>query len=338
MLETEMFSFFEMTPDLVCIAGKDGFFRKVNRAVMEKLGYSREELLSRPIESFIHPEDRELTAAKRETLLQGKALVNFQNRYLTKSGAAIWLQWTSTYLPEKEIVFAIAKDITENKKREKEIEERYHTFRHLATHFKTRAEEDRKYLAHELHEQVGQLAAVQKMNLVWLQQKMEGESDTVSEKLEEIVLLSDIMIKTIQRLSFSVSPNMMDDLGLQAAFEWKCSEFTRITGIPCRFTSACDEEKMSREVKIDFFRVCEEALDNVIEHADAAEVWVTVEGHDNKAAIIITDNGKGFDLKTVKPSGGFKNMQHLAVSINGKLILESDPGKGTKVTVIAEHG
>lgn len=90
------FSLFEMTPDLVCIAGRDGFFKQINQAVIEKLEYSQTELLARPISDFMHPEDIALTAARREELLSGKALLNFENRYLNKSGKTIWLQWTPT--------------------------------------------------------------------------------------------------------------------------------------------------------------------------------------------------------------------------------------------------
>src|SRR4051812_7826031 len=113
--EFELSAFFEMTPDLVCIAGKDGYFRKFNQAVIDKLKYSKEELFSRPIESFIFPEDVDMTAGKREVLLNGEVLRNFINRYVAKTGEVVWLEWTSIYSKENEIVFAIAKDVTERK-------------------------------------------------------------------------------------------------------------------------------------------------------------------------------------------------------------------------------
>ncbi len=77
---------FDMTPDLVCIASRDGFFRKVNSSVISKLEYTEEELFSRPISSFIHPDDFERTAFTRKEMLQGEALINFENRYIAKSG------------------------------------------------------------------------------------------------------------------------------------------------------------------------------------------------------------------------------------------------------------
>lgn len=97
--EFEMFRLFEMTPDLVCVASKEGFFKHINDAVVKTLGYSREELLTRPIFSFLHPDDLESTRRTREQMLKGKALINFDNRYITKSGDVVWLNWTSIYLP-----------------------------------------------------------------------------------------------------------------------------------------------------------------------------------------------------------------------------------------------
>ena len=122
--EFNISAFFEMTPDLFCIAGKDGFFKKVNRAVIDKLGFSVQELFENPISSFIYPEDRELTSQYRKELLTGKVLLNFENRYLTKTGDIVWLAWTSIYFPVDEVVFAIAKDITNRKQVVKEVEDK----------------------------------------------------------------------------------------------------------------------------------------------------------------------------------------------------------------------
>lgn len=104
--------FFELSPDLLCIAGFDGYFKKVNIAVCRTLGYELHELLASPIEHFIHPEDRELTLRKRRELHDGVALFHFENRYLTKNGTVVHLFWTSVPKMEDRVVFAIAKDIS----------------------------------------------------------------------------------------------------------------------------------------------------------------------------------------------------------------------------------
>lgn len=107
--------FFELTADLFCIAGYDGYFKKINSSVSRVLGYSEEELFSRPINDFVHPEDKFTTAKMREQIHQSKPLLNFENRYLTKSGETVWLSWTSMPVDSQQVVFAIAKNITHKK-------------------------------------------------------------------------------------------------------------------------------------------------------------------------------------------------------------------------------
>src|ERR1700722_19428515 len=123
-----------MTPDLVCIAGSDRFFRKVNRAVIEKFGYTEEELMTRPIASFMHPEDKQLTLHKRAELFAGKSLVNFRNRYVTKNGNTLWLELTSLYFPGEQVGLRNRKDNPKPPQVEVEIEEEYRKFKGLATH------------------------------------------------------------------------------------------------------------------------------------------------------------------------------------------------------------
>src|ERR1700710_1012828 len=86
--------FFELSPDLLCVAGYDGYFKKINPTVSKTLGYTDEELFARPIDSFVHPEDRVITSKKRGKIIEDNALLNFDNRYITKSGEIVWLSWT----------------------------------------------------------------------------------------------------------------------------------------------------------------------------------------------------------------------------------------------------
>ncbi|MBC8769828.1 PAS domain-containing sensor histidine kinase [Arenibacter sp. BSSL-BM3] len=112
--------FFNLSMDLLCIAGFDGYFKKVNPALIQLLGYSEEELFSRKIREFIFEEDRDLTARYRDNLKNNVPLVNYENRYVCKSGEIIWLHWTSIPLEDEKLIYAIAKNITHKKKLEKE--------------------------------------------------------------------------------------------------------------------------------------------------------------------------------------------------------------------------
>lgn len=108
--------FFEQSADLLCISGFDGYFKKINPALSNILGYSKDELLSKPINTFILPEDRDLTDSYRKRITHGIPLLNFENRYTTKEGDVVWLSWTSIPDTGRELVYAIAKNVTHNRK------------------------------------------------------------------------------------------------------------------------------------------------------------------------------------------------------------------------------
>ena len=118
---TETFNlelFFDLSPDLLCITGYDGYFKKINPIVSKTLGYTNEELYSNPVSSFIHPDDKDVTAKNRKNILKNIPLLNFENRYVTKKGEIVWLSWTSMPVQSEQVVFAIAKNITHKKKLE----------------------------------------------------------------------------------------------------------------------------------------------------------------------------------------------------------------------------
>ncbi|HEX8333986.1 MAG TPA: ATP-binding protein [Segetibacter sp.] len=336
--EFDMFSFFEMTPDLVCIAGKDGFFKKVNKSALEKLEFTEEELFARPIATFQHHEDRDITARTRAELLGGTALVNFENRYITKSGKILWLYWTSIYVPDKEVVFAIAKDITLKKLVEKQNEEESKKFKGLASHFKSNVEKERKSIAYELHEDLAQLATAIKMDIEMIKSGSEGLTTFLQGRIENACEVSQLLIDKIRKISFSKSPNMLEQLGLNETLQWLCNEFATITNVPCSFRFDYNESDLTQDVKFDFFRICQESLNNIMQHAAAKSVEVSIEDDGKEICLTISDNGSGFEMGQLNETPGFTNMNRLATLINGVLDIDSAVGKGTKVCfTIAKH-
>jgi len=331
--ELKISTFFEMTPDLVCVAGKNGFFRKVNQAVINKLEYTEAELMASPISSFIHPEDKQHTAHQRGELLEGKNLVNFQNRYLTKTGKILWLEWTSIYFADHEVVFAIAKDITERKQLEIETAEKYRKFKSLTNHFKSSIEDDRKYLANELQEELAQLAAVLKTDIEWVRDNAFELSPTSGSRIEHAAAIAQLLVKAIRRISFDISPNMLGHLGLNSTLERYCKEFSTLNGIPCCFESGCAEESLTDEVKVDLFRICQESLANIVNHAQASQVKIVVEEDGDEVRLMISDNGKGFNAEQQKRKPGITRIRQRAASINGELAIQSKPGMGTTIRV-----
>lgn len=324
-------AFFERTPDLVCIVSHEGRFLQVNPSVISTLGYSEAELIGSIVSGYIHPDDREVTGNRRAKLLNGQALLNFQNRYLTKSGEPVWLDWSSIYLPDREVVFAIAKDVTERKKAEQEVEARYERIRYMADHFKNAMEEERTSLAAELHEDLAQLASVIKMDIDWVRQGLQDIPEQSERRLQNAEMVADLLINTIRRMSFSISPGVLRDLGMIAALEWHCHEFTRLTTIPCSFRSECVESEIPDNVKMDFFRICQESLNNVLYHANASNVRVHLHRTENEMRLSVTDDGLGFDVDKAPKLSGLVRMSQRAGSINAVVQVISQPGLGTTV-------
>jgi PAS domain S-box-containing protein len=332
--EFELLPFFELTPDLVCIAGKDGYFRRINQSVSKKLGYTNEELFAHPISNLIHPDDREQTQLTRVKMIEGQPLVNFQNRYIHKNGTIIWLEWTSIYFADKELVFAIAKDVTRRKETELQIEEKYNRFKGLANHFKGNIERDRKYLSVELHEELAQLLAVLKIDIDWIKAKQTDLPEDVSNRLEHAGIITELLIKTIQRISFTISPGMLTDLGLVETLKWHCNEFSMISSVDCKLKGSCDDHLLSKELQLDIFRICQEALHNVFYHSEATIASITIRETTTEVSFEIVDNGKGFDVTKIEQSNGLTVMKERAASINASLTISSKPGSGTEVLLI----
>ena len=120
--DDELNRFFNLSPDLLCIIGFDGYFKKINQAVSNLLGYSEAEMLKRDIASFYNPELEEKFLGGKEKFEEGQSLVNYENRIITKSGDMKWLSWTAVPINEEDVIFAVAKDITEKKQLELERE------------------------------------------------------------------------------------------------------------------------------------------------------------------------------------------------------------------------
>jgi PAS domain S-box-containing protein len=122
--EEERDRLFEFSLDLLGIVGLDGYFKRVNPAFEETLGYSSEELLAKPFIQFVHPEDRAATMSELEGLGRGVRTVYFENRYLRKDGSQVWLEWKAVPVVEEDLIYATARDVTKRKQAEEALRRR----------------------------------------------------------------------------------------------------------------------------------------------------------------------------------------------------------------------
>jgi signal transduction histidine kinase len=200
-------------------------------------------------------------------------------------------------------------------------------------------EEERKRLARELHDELGQTLLGLKMNLVWLQHRMSDPAPAalrgVQAKLPDMLELVDRSIHTVSAIVTDLRPPALDQLGLIAALEWQAESFARRSGLRCRFsgTAAVDELDAGRATAM--FRMFQEMLWNVQRHARATHVAVTVRRTGDRLVLSVRDNGRGLTPKQAHaPSSfGLLGMKERAALLGGDLVIDGAENRGTTVTV-----
>ena len=289
--------FFEISKDFLCIAGYDGFFKRVNPAFLRAVGYSEEELYSKPIAEFIYHEERTRTNLKRESLLNNTSLLHFDNRYITKKGDIIWLSWTSIPLSQDRLVYAIAKDITFKKQME---EERYHLLSNLS-----KKNKDLKQLSyrtsHDLRSPVNNIMA-----LIDLMDISKIEDEDTLELISLLKLSTEGLKINLNEFVDDISQN---DHGLLISLEelniTKCLETVRKS---INYLIDCSNTTF----KINFLDVntvkfnktyLESIFLNLITNSikytkpnHSPAIAITTKKIGNDIQIIFTDQGLGFDM------------------------------------------
>ena len=200
-------------------------------------------------------------------------------------------------------------------------------------------EEERKRIARELHDDTAQ-------ELVALSRKLDSFTSSTAHLpakdisyLQELREQTDKILDGVRRFSQDLRPSILDDLGLVPALEWLTSDLTNHFGIAIGMGVLGSVYRFSSETELVLFRIAQEALRNVWKHSEASRAWITVEFDDDKTILTVTDNGKGFELPErigdLASMGklGLAGMQERAQLIGGSLTLQSEPGKGTTVTV-----
>jgi len=247
-----------------------------------------------------------------------------------------WLHFTASPIRNDlgEVIGAIEtlEDVTERKNAEENL-------RRYLQEITRAQEEERKRIARELHDDTAQdlvilLRQVDKLTLV-----ADNLSPQNAELVEEMRKQTAKIMDGVHRFSQDLRPSVLDDLGLLPALEWLTSDLTEHFGITVDMKVEGKVRRFSPEIELVLFRVAQEALRNVGKHSGASKVSVTLKFGDGRAVLTVEDEGKGFELPermddlTVAGKLGLAGMQERAQLIGGRLRLQSEPGKGTTVTL-----
>ena len=231
---------------------------------------------------------------------------------------------------------AVIRDITEDRAKEEKLKDLTQKLRSLAAHLEDVREEERAEIAREIHDELGQQLTAIKMDVAWVARKGMIEDPSVAQRLQDSMILLDIMVNTVRRIAMDLRPSILDDLGLQEALKWQASEFQKRSGIRCQFTANNQQEMIAPAVAITLFRIFQESLTNIRRHASATEVNTELKILKKELSLLIRDNGKGFDKREVerKKSLGILGMEERILKLGGNLEITTAPGEGTMVKVV----
>ena len=196
-------------------------------------------------------------------------------------------------------------------------------------------ENERRALAQELHDQVGQSLTAVKLNLQTLQRVAEDAG--IADELSSSVEITDRALQRIRNLSLNLRPTVLDDFGLEAALEWHLERQAIWFDLDISLTCDLPEERLSPELETTSFRITQSALTNAARHADADHVQVNVGVEAKTLVLSVEDDGVGFDVQAAMQrasqggSLGLLSMQDRAEQLGGRLIIRSKPGEGTEV-------
>lgn len=319
--------FFDLSMDCLCIANYDGYFQKINPAFVELLGYSEEELSSKLISEFIYDEDKKRTAAHRKNLKENVPLVNFENRYVCKSGELVWLHWTSIPLENEQLIYAIAKDVTHKKGLEKE---RISHLSHLSE-VNQRLKQLNFTASHDLRSPVNNLIAMfdlmdlSKIDdedslqiLSFMRLSVEALKTYLNSSVDEYKQ-NDISCEKLEMVSFNrIFQNVQKSIGTlihvaRAEFQVDFSDLESIL-----FSTAYMES-----IFLNF-------ITNSIKYArpDVSPVIsITTDQKNGENTFVYSDNGLGFDMDKVG---------HLIFNLNQRFHANED-SKGVGLYLVYNH-
>jgi len=313
-----------------------------NSRFYELFGYEEGELIGKNISILNNYRLKENKRFMANFLKQLKAKEKWSGEVSNKkkdgTHFTTYVRVSHLELGGKKYFISVQDDITERKKAEMELKKSHEQLRNLYTHLQNAREQERKHIAREIHDELGQELTVMKMNVSLLNAKIASiESSEIREPISrEAEFLSEFVhnaLNSIRKIVSNLRPEFLEELGLKAAMEEYLLQFQNQTKIKCGFRSNLKDQKVDSNISLTIFRIFQEAITNVARHANASQVNITLNQGTKNISLRVKDNGRGVTEKDISDSKsiGLIGMQERALSNGGKLDITGIPGKGTTI-------
>jgi PAS domain S-box-containing protein len=311
----------------------------VNRGFCEMVGWSENELLNFTYPFVFWPQDKIQTFARDFHTLTGIILSSkgVELPFVRKNGEQFWGLVTGTELKDSQgqpigYLVSVA-DISAQKRAEDAMRE-------VSSRLVNQQESERKFVAQELHDDIGAKLTAIKYSIEKLINEHQQKRDPLEASLKDILSIVQDSIDETQRIYRNLHPTILDDLGIDAALRSLCREFMEVyDNISIETHFGVPETQIQDPLKILIYRILQEALNNVAKHSQADRVKVSLVSVENRIELVIKDNGKGFDLIGVqamdsqKRGLGLENIKERTIIFGGTLDIDTAPGQGTTICV-----
>ncbi len=217
------------------------------------------------------------------------------------------------------------------------LEKSHDQLRHLTAHLQSVREDEKKHIAREIHDDLGQSLTALKMNLSRIAAKLSTTpgNKAIAEELNVAIGLVSSTIGTVKQICTELRPPLLDHLGIGAAIEWQCEEFQKSSGVECQIAMPSDVFTVDMDIAIALFRVFQEVLTNVLKHSQATKVEASLKEKNGKIIFKIHDNGVGITERQMskRHSFGILGMCERLYSLGGTISINGEEQNGTTVTV-----
>ncbi len=293
------------------------------------------------LEDMTHPDDRQLQRQALSEALQHGRLLDVEFRIISSGGDMRCVHVRDEIVYDESgrpiRMFGTVQDITQRKQAEEELRRHATRLQELSRQVLQAQEVERRAIARELHDEIGQVLTAVSTNLQTIQ--LSSHAATLAERLKESIHLVDEALRQIRDLSLDLRPSMLDDFGLVPALEWFVDRQAQRSGFSAELAVEPAELRMPANLETTVFRIAQIALTNVARHAQAKHVHVELRQHEAELELVIRDDGIGFDVAAALERAsrgatlGLLSMQERVRLVGGTLKIESAPGLGTEIRV-----
>ncbi|RPJ27813.1 MAG: PAS domain-containing sensor histidine kinase, partial [Chloroflexi bacterium] len=342
--EEKLRTLFDLLPVGISFLSPQAQVLQINSAMLNIIKLSKDQLFNQAYKTrkYIRADGTPMSLsefASARALAEARTIYNVETGIVLENGQVIWTSVSAAPVDVAEVgVVVVTVDITDSKRAERELQESHRHLGILSQRLVEVQEEERRALARELHDRVGQTLAALNINLIIINSQLPAEiiqqtgprlNDSMKLVAETIALVRDVMT--------DLRPAVLDDYGLEAALESQLSKFTSRYNIKAVFEKSDRPiPRLGATIEMTFLRIAQEALMNIARHARAEQVSLTLQQEEQAVCLSIQDDGIGIESwqEANRPgSHGLTIMRERAEAFGGRLKVKSVPGQGTIVEV-----